>query len=114
MNLVLNNSDTAVFFDREGYLLPGWILHWDKKIAEHMAKQEGIYWFIPIHWMAVVFTRKYYIKNNRAPSVEEIADSIKVQVGELPYYFTYGAKTVMKIAGLSRTRCLLLGRKTPK
>lgn len=103
----LNLSNEAVLFDKDGFLLPGWFLDWDKKVAEHIAAREGVCWLVETHWLAINFVRRYYITNAEAPSAEEIANVIKVRPGELACYFTYGAKTAWKIAGLPRSRCFL-------
>ncbi len=76
---------------------------WNKKIAEILAKEEGIESLTDRHYEVMEFMRKEYEENGTAPSIRKLNKLNVVPTKELYQLFPGGpAKKAAKIAGLTK------------
>ncbi|MEW5903068.1 MAG: TusE/DsrC/DsvC family sulfur relay protein [Pseudomonadota bacterium] len=96
-----------VDLDEEGYLIEP--LQWDDRLAEDIARQEGIE-LTAEHWQVIRFMRDYYAEHQVAPDVRHVtkhlAESLSGDMRKLVFeLFPYGyVKQACRIAGMKRPR----------
>jgi TusE/DsrC/DsvC family sulfur relay protein len=65
--------------DEEGYLTD--IRQWDPKVAEHMARSDGIE-LTDAHWVVLNILRDYYNEYQSAPAIRVLNKQIGKKVGK--------------------------------
>ena len=78
---------------------------WNEKIAEDLAKQEGIDKLTDRHWIVINFMRKEFAEKGDAPSIRKLTKESGVDTKELCALFPKGpGKKSAKIAGLPKPK----------
>lgn len=87
--------------DEEGFLRnPG---EWDEKLAELLAKADGIDEMSEKHWAVVKYIREYYLEHELAPMVRKLCQNTGLRLREIYELFPLGpAKGACKVAGLPK------------
>lgn len=101
-------------FDFEGYLVDP--LQWTEKVAEELARQEGIV-LTDEHWVVIRFVREYYEQHHIAPDARHVMKHLAATKGagkagrnDLFVLFPYGyVKQACKIAGMRKPRAWSTG-----
>jgi TusE/DsrC/DsvC family sulfur relay protein len=96
-------ADAPVDVDAEGFLTdPG---QWNERIAEEVARQNGIADLTERHWLVVRFMRERYLATGDAPSIRALGKESGVPVKELYQLFPKGpAKLAAKIGGIPKPK----------
>lgn len=78
---------------------------WNEKVAEELAKEEGIEQLTDRHWIVLNFIRKEFAEKGDAPSIRKLTKESGVDTKELYALFPKGpAKKSAKIAGLPKPK----------
>jgi len=94
-------ADTPVDLDAEGFLTDP--SEWNERIAEAIARDNGIDRLTDRHWQVVRFMRERYLANGTAPSIRSLGKESGVPVKELYQLFPRGpAKLAAKIGGIPK------------
>lgn len=96
----------AVEVDADGHLASK--DDWDRDLASHIAREEGIAELTERHWLVLDFMRKVFDETGDAPSIRKLTKESGVQTKELYALFPKGpAKKASRIAGLPKpTGCI--------
>jgi len=94
-------TTTPVEVDQEGFLLDA--TQWDHRLAEQIARENGIPELTDRHWQVVEFMRFRYLTTGTAPSIRSLGKESGVPVKELYQLFPKGpAKLAAKIGGIPK------------
>ena len=94
-------TTTPVEVDQEGFLLDA--TQWDHRLAEQIARENGIPELTDRHWQVVEFMRFRYLTTGTAPSIRSLGKESGVPVKELYALFPKGpAKLAAKIGGIPK------------
>lgn len=79
---------------------------WFPKLAEFLAKKEGIGGLTSDHWKVINCIRDHYLKFGVAPLIEKLRKETGFTLRQIHKLFPQGpAKSACKIAGLTYERC---------
>ncbi len=93
----------AVATDAEGFLADP--ADWDEKLAEEIARENGVPELTDRHWLVVRFMRERYLTTGTAPSIRALGKESGVSVKELYQLFPKGpAKLAAKIGGIPKPK----------
>jgi TusE/DsrC/DsvC family sulfur relay protein len=96
-------ADAPVDVDAEGFLTDP--EQWNERIAEEIARQNGISELTDRHWLVVRFMRERYLATGDAPSIRALGKKSGVPVKELYQLFPKGpAKLAAKIGGIPKPK----------
>jgi tRNA 2-thiouridine synthesizing protein E len=96
-------ADAPVDVDAEGFLTDP--EQWNERIAEEIARQNGIAELTDRHWLVVRFMRERYLDTGGAPSIRALGKESGVPVKELYELFPKGpAKLAAKIGGIPKPK----------
>ena len=96
-------ADMAVDVDGEGFLTDAG--QWNVRLAEEIARRNGVAELTPRHWLVVNFMRDRYLQTGTAPSVRSLGKESGVPVKELYELFPKGpAKLAAKVGGIPKPR----------
>ena len=96
-------ADTPVDLDAEGFLTEP--SQWNERIAEAIARDNGIDQLTERHWLVVRFMRDRYLSTGTAPSIRSLGKESGVPVKELYQLFPKGpAKLAAKIGGIPKPK----------
>ena len=96
-------ADAPVDVDAEGFLTDP--EQWNERIAEEIARQNGIAELTDRHWLVVRFMRERYLATGDAPSIRALGKESSVPVKELYQLFPKGpAKLAAKIGGIPKPK----------
>jgi TusE/DsrC/DsvC family sulfur relay protein len=96
-------ADTSVHVDAEGFLTDP--QQWDERLAEQIARENGIAELSERHWLVVRFMRERYLSTGTAPSIRSLGKESGVPIKELYQLFPKGpAKLAAKIGGIPKPR----------
>ena len=96
-------ADAPVDVDAEGFLTDP--EQWNARIAEEIARQNGIAELTDRHWLVVRFMRERYLATGDAPSIRALGKESGVPVKELYQLFPKGpAKLAAKIGGIPKPK----------
>jgi tRNA 2-thiouridine synthesizing protein E len=96
-------ADAPVDVDAEGFLTNP--EQWNERIAEEIARENGIPELTDRHWLVVRFMRDRYLATGTAPSIRSLGKESGVPVKELYELFPKGpAKLAAKIGGIPKPR----------
>jgi TusE/DsrC/DsvC family sulfur relay protein len=96
-------ADAPVDVDAEGFLTDP--EQWNERIAEEIARQNGIAELTDRHWLVVRFMRERYLDTGDAPTIRALGKESGVPVKELYQLFPKGpAKLAAKIGGIPKPK----------
>jgi TusE/DsrC/DsvC family sulfur relay protein len=96
-------AGTAVEVDAEGFLTDP--QQWNERIAQEIARENGIPELTDRHWQVVNFMRTRYLESGSAPSIRSLGKTSGVPIKELYELFPKGpAKLAAKIGGIPKPR----------
>jgi TusE/DsrC/DsvC family sulfur relay protein len=96
-------ADAPVDVDAEGFLTDP--EQWNERIAEEIARQNGISELTDRHWLVVRFMRERYLATGDAPSIRALGKESGVPVKELYQLFPKGpGKLAAKIGGIPKPK----------
>ncbi len=96
-------ADASVDVDAEGFLTDP--LQWNERLAEQIARENGIAELSERHWLVVRFMRERYLTTGTAPSIRSLGKESGVPIKELYQLFPKGpAKLAAKIGGIPKPR----------
>jgi dissimilatory sulfite reductase related protein len=96
-------ADSPVDLDAEGFLIDP--TQWNERIAEAIARENGIEHLTDRHWQVVRFMRERYLATGTAPSIRSLGKESGVPVKELYQLFPKGpAKLAAKIGGIPKPK----------
>jgi dissimilatory sulfite reductase related protein len=96
-------TDTSVDVDPEGFLTDP--QQWNERLAEQIARANGIAELSERHWLVVNFMRERYLTTGTAPSIRSLGKESGVPIKELYQLFPKGpAKLAAKIGGIPKPR----------
>ncbi len=96
-------AGTAVEVDGEGFLVDA--QQWNERIAEEIARANGIEQLTDRHWQVVRFMRETYLQSGSAPSIRSLGKTSGVPIKELYELFPKGpAKLAAKVGGIPKPR----------
>jgi tRNA 2-thiouridine synthesizing protein E len=96
-------ADTTVDVDAEGFLVDA--EQWNERIAEEVARENGVEELTERHWLVVRFMRDRWLETGNAPSIRALGKESGVPVKELYELFPKGpAKLAAKIGGIPKPR----------
>ena len=96
-------SATSVDRDAEGFLTDP--QQWSERLAEEIARENGIEELTERHWLVVRFMRDRYLTTGSAPSIRSLGKESGVPVKELYQLFPKGpAKLAAKIGGIPKPK----------
>ena len=94
-------TTTPAEVDQEGFLLDA--TQWDHRLAEQIARENGVPELTPAHWQVVKFMRERYLTTGTAPTIRSLGKESGVSVKELYALFPKGpAKLAAKIGGIPK------------
>ncbi len=94
-------AEQEVDVDAEGVLTD--VQQWNMKLAEQIARENGIPELTDRHWLVIEFMRERYLKTGSAPSIRSLGKESGVSVKELYQLFPKGpAKLAAKIGGIPK------------
>ena len=96
-------ADTSVDLDAGGFLTdPG---QWNERLAEEIARENGVAELTERHWLVVRFMRDRYLATGNAPSIRSLGKESGVPIKELYQLFPKGpAKLAAKIGGIPKPK----------
>jgi tRNA 2-thiouridine synthesizing protein E len=99
-------ADAPVDVDAEGFMTNP--EQWNERIAEAIARNNGIAELTERHWIVVRFMRERYLSAGNAPSIRALGKESGVPIKELYALFPKGpAKLAAKIGGIPKpTGCI--------
>ena len=87
--------------DAEGFLTDP--AAWNEKIAQAIARENGIDELTDRHWQVVRFMRETYLRDGQAPTIRTLGKTSGVAIKELYGLFPKGpAKLAAKIGGIPK------------
>ena len=96
-------AGATVEVDAEGFLAHAG--DWSERIAEEIARANGIDELTERHWQVVRFMRDTYLDTGSAPSIRTLGKASGVPIKELYELFPKGpAKLAAKIGGIPKPR----------
>jgi TusE/DsrC/DsvC family sulfur relay protein len=96
-------AETSVDVDAEGFLTEP--QEWNERLAEQIARENGIAELTDRHWLVVNFMRERYLTTGTAPSIRSLGKESGVPIKELYQLFPKGpAKLAAKIGGIPKPR----------
>jgi dissimilatory sulfite reductase related protein len=96
-------ADTSVDVDAEGFLTDP--QQWNERLAQQIARENGIAELSERHWLVVNFMRERYLSTGTAPSIRSLGKESGVPIKELYQLFPKGpAKLAAKIGGIPKPR----------
>ena len=96
-------ADAPVDVDAEGFLTDP--QQWNERLAEQIARENGIAELSERHWLVVKFMRERYLTTGTAPSIRSLGKESGVPIKELYQLFPKGpAKLAAKIGGIPKPR----------
>ncbi|MGZ8692870.1 MAG: TusE/DsrC/DsvC family sulfur relay protein [Gaiellaceae bacterium] len=96
-------AEAGVDGDAEGFLTDP--QQWNERLAEEIARENGISELTDRHWLVVKFMRERYLTTGNAPSIRSLGKESGVPIKELYELFPKGpAKLAAKIAGIPKPR----------
>jgi tRNA 2-thiouridine synthesizing protein E len=96
-------ADSPVDLDAEGFLTNP--EQWNDRIAEAIARDNGIAELTDRHWLVVRFMRERYLATGTAPSIRLLGKESGVPIKELYQLFPKGpAKLAAKIGGIPKPK----------
>jgi TusE/DsrC/DsvC family sulfur relay protein len=96
-------AETSVDVDAEGFMTDP--QQWNERIAEQIARENGIAELSERHWLVVKFMRERYLASGTAPSIRSLGKESGVPIKELYQLFPKGpAKLAAKIGGIPKPR----------
>jgi len=96
-------ADTSVDLDAEGFLTNA--EQWSRRIAEQIARENGIDQLTDRHWLVINFMRHRYLSTGTAPSIRALGKESGVPIKELYQLFPKGpAKLAARIGGIPKPR----------
>ena len=96
-------ADASVDVDAEGFLTDP--LQWNERLAEQIARENGIAELSERHWLVVKFMRERYLTTGTAPSIRSLGRESSVPIKELYQLFPKGpAKLAAKIGGIPKPK----------
>jgi dissimilatory sulfite reductase related protein len=96
-------AETSVDVDAEGFLTDP--QQWNERLAEQIARENGIAELTDRHWLVVNFMRERFLTTGTAPSIRSLGKESGVPIKELYQLFPKGpAKLAAKIGGIPKPR----------
>ena len=96
-------AESPVDLDAEGFLTDP--SQWNERIAEEIARENGIDRLTDRHWQVVRFMRDRYLATGSAPSIRALGKESGVSVKELYELFPRGpAKLAARIGGIPKPK----------
>jgi TusE/DsrC/DsvC family sulfur relay protein len=96
-------ADAPVDVDAEGFLTNP--EQWNERLAEQIARENGIQELTERHWLVVKFMRDRFLTTGTAPSIRSLGKESGVPIKELYQLFPKGpAKLAAKIGGIPKPR----------
>jgi dissimilatory sulfite reductase related protein len=96
-------AEAPVDVDAEGFLQNA--AQWNERIAEAIARENGIAELTSRHWLVVRFMRDRYVATGTAPSIRSLGKESGVPIKELYELFPKGpAKLAAKIGGIPKPK----------
>jgi tRNA 2-thiouridine synthesizing protein E len=96
-------ADAPVDVDAEGFMTDP--EQWNDRIAEAIARDNGVPELTDRHWLVVRFMRERYLATGSAPSIRSLGKESGVPVKELYQLFPKGpAKLAAKIGGIPKPK----------
>jgi TusE/DsrC/DsvC family sulfur relay protein len=96
-------AETSVDVDAEGFLTDP--QQWNERLAEEIARENGIPELTDRHRLVVKFMRERYLTTGSAPSIRSLGKESGVPIKELYQLFPKGpAKLAAKIGGIPKPR----------
>ena len=96
-------ADAPVDVDAEGFLTDP--QQWSERLAEQIARENGIPELTERHWLVVKFMRDRFLTTGTAPSIRSLGKESGVPIKELYQLFPKGpAKLAAKIGGIPKPR----------
>ncbi len=96
-------ADAPVDVDAEGFLTNP--EQWNDRIAEAIARDNGIAELTDRHWLVVRFMRERFLATGTAPSIRLLGKESGVPIKELYQLFPKGpAKLAAKIGGIPKPK----------
>jgi len=95
--------ETTIDLDAEGFLTRP--EQWSEKLAEQIARDNGISGLTDRHWLVVRFMRDRYLTTGTAPTIRALGKESGVSIKELYELFPKGpAKLAAKIGGIPKPK----------
>ena len=96
-------AGTSIDVDAEGFLTDP--QQWNERLAEQIARENGIAELTKGRWLVVEFMRERYLSTGTAPSIRSLGKESGVPIKELYQLFPKGpAKLAAKIGGIPKPR----------
>jgi dissimilatory sulfite reductase related protein len=96
-------AGATVEVDAEGFLAQP--ERWNERMAEEIARANGIEALTDRHWQVISFMRNTYLQTGSAPSVRSLGKTSGVPIKELYELFPKGpSKLAAKIGGIPKPR----------
>jgi TusE/DsrC/DsvC family sulfur relay protein len=96
-------ADAPVDVDAEGFLTDA--TQWNERLANAIARENGIDELTDRHWLVVHFMRERYLATGSAPSIRSLGKESGVPIKELYQLFPKGpAKLAAKIGGIPKPK----------
>ncbi|TMM08533.1 MAG: TusE/DsrC/DsvC family sulfur relay protein [Actinobacteria bacterium] len=96
-------ADAPVDVDAEGFLTDA--TQWNERLANAIARENGIDELTDRHWLVVHFMRERYLATGNAPSIRSLGKESGVPIKELYQLFPKGpAKLAAKIGGIPKPK----------
>jgi len=96
-------AEAPVDVDAEGFLTNA--TQWNDRIAEAIARENGIPELTDRHWLVVRFMRDRYLGTGTAPTIRSLGKESGVPIKELYELFPKGpAKLAAKIGGIPKPK----------
>ena len=96
-------ADAPVDVDAEGFMTDP--EQWNDRIAEAIARDNGVPELTDRHWLVVRFMRERYLATGSAPSIRSLGKESGVPIKELYELFPKGpAKLAAKIGGIPKPK----------
>ena len=101
MTTAVESREKRLELDEDGYLLN--IDTWDVRVAEQLAKMEGVGELTGEHWKLITVIRLYYERNKVSPLCRDILIESGFTKKDMYRLFpSFGYKSAYKLAGLPK------------
>jgi TusE/DsrC/DsvC family sulfur relay protein len=94
-----NMDGQEIAFDEEGF-----VVHpesWSERLAERLARDDGMRELGEIHWRVIRFLREYYFANGKGPLNSELKKGTGLTLTEIEASFPKGIRQgARRLAGL--------------
>jgi TusE/DsrC/DsvC family sulfur relay protein len=98
---VIELTDVVVVeFDKYGFMTN--FRKWNKDLAIYLAQKERVDKLTEKDWQAIMFVRRFYQEQGRAPWSPEIAQAVGIEMKDYTSELSFRTDALIKIAGLSR------------